>query len=319
MSQNLVSVILLVSAFLFSLQKHTVKSSSLLAPPQLFAVRFTLETLFMSCARGAPCTHKNSVHWQQNESKGWFSGECGFQGHFICKHNFFYWALSDAMSWHFHQLLWLRLLSYRRFSSLAARFESGKLHCHSSNNWKTKIICKLSHNSNTFLLELISWPRASSWIRNCTLNEKRRVARRKALGARRKGCWGFLVGSRTFSREKMQKLVIATPPRHLVVFCANLFQHQKFQQSCQQNGARNVQLLKSSETSKKVLSRNKASKFLGEELGISKIPDSSWSWGAKSGWHLASRCCQETWSHLAWKKDNSMKIYTQKLTVCTWK
>ena len=51
----------------------------------------------MSDARGSPCTHKSSVHWQQNESKGWFSGECGFQGHFICKHNFFYWALSDAI------------------------------------------------------------------------------------------------------------------------------------------------------------------------------------------------------------------------------
>lgn len=318
MSQNLVSVILLVSAFLFSLQKHTVKSSSLLAPHNYLL----WGSLLRPCSCRVQGVHLAPTKIQSIGSKMNPRGD--FQVNVVFRvtsfvNIIFSTELCQKRSWHFHQLLWLRLLSYRRFSSLAARFESGKLHCHSSNNWKTKIICKLSHNSNTFLLELISWPRASSWIRNCTLNEKRRVARRKALGARRKGCWGFLVGSRTFSREKMQKLVIATPPRHLVVFCANLFQHQKFQQSCQQNGARNVQLLKSSETSKKVLSRNKASKFLGEELGISKIPDSSWSWGAKSGWHLASRCCQETWSHLAWKKDNSMKIYTQKLTVCTWK
>lgn len=59
----------------------------------------------------------------------------------------------------------------------------------------------------------------------------RRVARRKALGAGRKGCWGFLVGSRTFCPEKNAEI---GDLQHLqgiwCFFCAILFQHQKFQQ-----------------------------------------------------------------------------------------
>ena len=179
----------------------------------------------MSDARGSPCTHKSSVHWQQNESKGWFSGECGFQGHFICKHNFFYWALSDAIldisinccDWGCwvtgDSVPWLP--DSNPASSIVILPRTGR-----------KKSCGKSHKEHPFWLELISWPRASSWSRNwpSTITP---VARRKALGAGRKGCWGFLVGSRTFARKKMQKLVIAKPPRHLVFFLCNSFSAPK--------------------------------------------------------------------------------------------
>ena len=181
--------------------------------------------------------------------------------------------------------------------------------CHSSNNWKTKIICKLSHNSNA----LFGW----SWFhdpghqvgsRNCTLNDFSPGCKAKSPRSWPKRLLGIPSWEPNFFPKKNAEIGDCNTSKAFSVFFVQVFFSTKnSSKSCQQNGAqKNVQLLKSSETSKKVLSRNKVSKFLGEELG-SKIP-ASWSWGAKSGWHLASRCCQETWSHLALEKDNSMEI-----------
>lgn len=154
-------------------------------------------------------------------------------------------------------------------------------------------------------------PRASSWIRNCTLNDS---PRRQALGARRKGGLGCLVGAQ-LSSPKIRKCVIERPPVCIWCFFGAILFH-KNSGSCQQNWAKNCHEVFRNFVS---FSRNKVSRCLVDESIWN--PDSSWSWELprffsnildvqSPGWHPASRCCKETWSHLA--KRTNMKIYTCK-------
>ncbi len=132
---KLVNVILLVFlAFLYSLQKHTVKSSSLLAPHQSLLWGSLLRPFFcrVQGVHLAP-TKVQSIGGKMNPRGD--EGECGWRVTSFVKLKF---LLSFVRRYSCHQLLWLRLLSYRRFSSLA----SGKLFFFTT-NW------------------------ASSWIRNC--------------------------------------------------------------------------------------------------------------------------------------------------------
>lgn len=202
----------------------------------------------MSDARGSPCTHKSSVHWQQNESKGWFSGECGFQDHFICKRNFFYWALSDAIldisinccDWGCwvtgDSVPWLP--DSNPASSIVILPTTGK----------KKIIWEITQGT-PFLVGVDFMTQGIKLDQKLTLNDN---AGCKAKSPRSwpKRLLGIPSWEPNFCPKKNAEIGdCKTSKAFSVFFCAIFFQHQKFQQSCQQNGAKNLQLLKSSETS----------------------------------------------------------------------